>query len=90
MYKQFVNWIDYLGIQDTFYDIKNCKLKIQQYINSNLWLKQYNLDLVKICEELHTMDALFPPAEFWIDYYKIKDLQELIIISISKKKRGIY
>jgi len=87
MYKQFVNWIDYLGIQDTFYDIKNCKLKIQQYLNINMWLKQYNLDLVKICEELHTMDVLFPPAEFWIDYYKIKDLRELIILTNNKKKR---
>ncbi len=85
---KFTNWIDYLSIERIYYDLETCKNKINEYLTIHPEIKK-NLDLSVICSQLCKLDPLFPPYRLWVEYYNIKDLQELIIISNKKKKLGI-
>ncbi len=84
----FKNWIDYLSIQRKYYDLDNCKQKIIYYLSLYPNLKEHYLNLLIICNELCKLDSLFPPADLWVDYYNIKDLQSIIIINNNKKTTG--
>ena len=81
---QFTNWIDYLGIERIYYDLETCKKKVNEYIRMNPELKKYMFELSKLNEKLCELDSNFPPNGLWVDYYKINNLNELIII-IKKK-----
>jgi hypothetical protein len=48
-----------------------------------------NLDLAIVCSELCRKDPLFPPYGFWVDYYNLRDLRELIEIKYKKKSPRI-
>ena len=85
---QFTNWIDYLGIARKYYDLDTCRCKVREYLVQHTELKMYCLDLTMICGELCKIDALFPPNDLWVEYYGIKQLGEIIIISSEKKKIG--
>ena len=61
----------------------------QELRDKDLDKAKKNLDLSVICSQLCKLDPLFPPNRLWVEYYNIKDLQELIIISNKKKKIGI-
>lgn len=81
---QFTNWIDYLGIERLYYDLETCKNKITEYLLLYPEIKTHYLDLSIINEELCKLDALFPPNGLWIEYYNVKNLQD--IITINRKK----
>jgi len=82
---QFTNWIDYLGIQRVYYDPETCKIKVGELLSKHPELRTNGLDLSKICEELCLLDPLFPPNGLWTDYYNIRELSEIIIISKKRK-----
>jgi superfamily II DNA or RNA helicase len=85
----FTNWIDYLSIQRVYYDLKTCKSKVDEYLDLYPEIRfTYfkNFDLAIVCSELCAKDSLFPPYGFWVDYYNLRDLRELIIINYKKKK----
>ena len=88
---KFTNWIEYLSIdRNLYYDLKTTKNKVRELLNLNITLKQYYLDLSRVCYELCALDTNFPPYEFWVEYYKnddVKDLQDIIIIDAIKKKK---
>jgi hypothetical protein len=46
-----------------------------------------NIDLSFVNNELCKIDPLFPPNKLWVEYYNVKDLQEIIKIIIIKKKK---
>ncbi len=83
---QFTNWIDYLSIERVYYDLETCKTKIYEYLIMHPHLKSNHLDLQIVCFELCKLDALFPKADLWIDYYNVKDLRDVITINNNKKK----
>lgn len=85
----FKDWIDYLSINRDYYDFGTCKIKISEYLIKYPELKEYFIELTIISEKLCEIDNNFPPSDLWIDYYNIKDLSELIIIQIYKKKNII-
>jgi len=87
--EQFINWIDYLGIQKKYYEIKECQNKITEYLIIYPELKNHNLELLKITNQLCKIDDRFPPYDLWTDYYNINDLTEIIKITITKKKNLI-
>ncbi len=84
---QFTNWIDYLGIERIYYDFETCKQKINEYLSINPELKDEYLNLVKICNKLCKIDNMFPPNELWVEYYDIKKLEDIIIVSNKKNKK---
>ena len=84
----FTNWIEYLGIDRIFYDLKTCIEKVNYYLKQFTELNKYNLELSKISSQLCKMDNNFPPDGLWSEYYGVKDLRNIIIISESKKKIG--
>jgi predicted helicase len=88
---QFTSWIEYLSIERIYYDLDTCKNKIQQYLLKYPEIKKNYLELSIISKELCKIDALFPPNELWVEYYNVRDLRDIIIISITKnkKKNGI-
>ena len=87
---QFKNWIEYLSIKKEYYDIETCKNKINEYLLLNPEIKKNNyLNLSNICNELCKIDPLFPPNELWVEYYDLKNLNDIIIITNNKKKKGI-
>ena len=83
---QFVNWIDYLSIERIYYDLEMCKNKIAEYLSIYPELKKEYLNLSLIAVELSKKDDKFPPSDFWVDYYNIKDLKSIIEITNKKKK----
>jgi superfamily II DNA or RNA helicase len=88
----FTNWIDYLSIQRVYYDLKTCKSKVNEYLDLYPEIRfTYfkNLDLAIVCSELCVKDPLFPPYGFWVDYYNLRDLRELIEIKYKKKSPSI-
>uniref|UniRef100_A0A6C0KSI1 Helicase ATP-binding domain-containing protein n=1 Tax=viral metagenome TaxID=1070528 RepID=A0A6C0KSI1_9ZZZZ len=88
----FTNWIDYLSIERVYYDLKTCKSKVNEYLDLYPEIRfTYfkNLDLAIVCSELCAKDSLFPPYGFWVDYYNLRDLRELIEIKYKKKSPSI-
>lgn len=81
---QFTNWVDYLSIPRIYYnDVNVCRAKINEYLAKHEYsdLSNHYLDLDFVCATLCKIDALFPPIGLWNDYYKVKDLRELIDIA---------
>lgn len=83
---QFTNWIDYLSIERIYYDLETCKNKINEYLNSFQQIKNNHFDLLTIMNKLSNIDPLFPPCGLWLEYYNIKDLEDLITTQNKKKK----
>jgi len=52
-------------------------------------IKTHYLELSIICTKLCKLDTNFPPNGLWVEYYNMKDLQDLIILTNKKKKVGI-
>ena len=84
--KEFISWIEYLSIERIYYDLETCKSKICGYLLLYPELKQHHLNLSIVCKKLCKLDPLFPPNDLWIEYYNVKDLQDIIIIVNKKKK----
>ena len=103
-YDQFKNkfktWTEYFNIDENYYDLHECKIKISQYIDKdtdlnnpkeiNLMiqgnLKKYTRELSILCEKLSEIDKKFPSDDMWVDYYKVKNLEE-IFNDLTKKKK---
>lgn len=84
------DWIEYLSIdRDLYYDIDECKIKIQQLLKTNPILKKHYLNPIVIYNELCKLDNKFPPSDLIIEYYKLKQLNDIIQITHSIKKKGI-
>jgi superfamily II DNA or RNA helicase len=86
---QFTNWIEYLSIERVYYDFETCKNKVTKYLMLYSEIKKHCLDLSIVSNELCKIDALFPPNGLWVEYYNVKDLREIIIITNNKKKTGV-
>ena len=86
--KQFTGWINFLDIHKNYYDIDTCKNKIIEYLSQYPELKTYYLDLVLLSKELCKIDKLFPPSDLWNEYYNVKSLDNIVVISNSKKSIG--
>lgn len=84
--EQFTNWIYYLNIERVYYDLETCKNKIEKYLSLYPEIKNNYADLSSISNKLCKIDALFPPNDLWCEYYNIKDLTEIIIVTNKKKK----
>jgi predicted helicase len=84
---QFTNWIEYLGIERVYYDLETCKNKVNQYLLQYPEIKTL-LEISSINNELCKLDSLFPPSGLWVEYYKVKDLRDIVII--KKKKIGMF
>lgn len=72
---EFTNWIDYLGIQYKYYDLKTCKDKVSHYLSTK---KDIEFEFSKITKELKRIDDMYPPYDLWCEYYNINDLTEII------------
>jgi hypothetical protein len=88
-FKGQFDWIDYLGIERIYYEIDECKEMIDIYLKENPEIKKHYLNLSLVCQELCKLDKSFPPNSLWVEYYKIKELNEIIKISSVAKKRGV-
>jgi len=88
--KKFINWIDYLGIMKVYYDLKTCKDKITEYIAINPEIRNNFLNLSYVCNKLCSLDNKFPPNDLWVEYYKVKELNDIIKISTRQKKPQIF
>ena len=85
---QFTNWIEYLNIERKYYDFKTCKNEVSKYFLLFPNLKKDYFDLSTICNNLCKIDPLFPPNGLWVEYYNVKDLQDIITIKNKKKMSG--
>lgn len=82
----FINWIDYLSIDQRFYDLAQCKDKIAYYMGLYPDMRNITLKLSKIVDMLCELDPLFPSSDLWLEYYNVKNLQEIITLTPKKKK----
>ena len=88
-FKGQFDWIYYLGIERIYYEIDKCKEMIDDYLKENPEIKKHYLNLSLVCQELCKLDKSFPPNGLWVEYYKVKELNEIIKISSVAKKRGV-
>jgi superfamily II DNA or RNA helicase len=86
---QFTNWIEYLSIERVYYDLKTCKNKVDEYLLLYPEIRKHCLDLSFANNELVKLDALFPPNGLWVEYYNVKNLENIITIKNQKKKMGV-
>ena len=52
-------------------------------------IKKHYLNLSNVSNKLCKIDTLFPPNGLWVEYYNVKDLQDIITITNKKKKMGV-
>jgi hypothetical protein len=84
---QFTDWIEFLSIRrGMYYELETCKSKVADYVTQHAAIRNSYLDLAVVCCELCKLDSQFPPNGLWVDYYKVKDLRDIIIIAPKKKK----
>jgi len=87
---KFKTWIEYLNIDEKYYDLQECKNKINQYMDTDTDLINYNRKLSILCEKLCEIDIRFPSEDIWVDYYKVKNLEDIFKdLTKKKKKRNI-
>ena len=84
---KFKSWIDYLSIPLKYYNLQECRERVQYYLKNHPELQTYYLDMGFITKRLCEMDDNFPPEDLWVDYYGIKNLNEIIIFNYIKKKK---
>ena len=82
---KFVNWIDYLSIPRKYYTTDECKRKIAEFSKLNPELLKDRLDISGACMNLCSMDDKFPPNGLWVEYYGVKDINELFVFPKKKK-----
>jgi predicted helicase len=80
------DWIDYLNITRIYYNLDKCIEMIKFYILENSDIKKYYLDLAIINKKLCKLDCNFPPYGLWVEYYKVKELGDIIKISNKQRK----
>ena len=88
-FKGQFDWIYYLGIERIYYELDKCKEMIDIYLKQNPEIKKHYLNLSLVCQELCKLDEQFPPNSLWVEYYKVKELNDIIKISSVAKKRGV-
>jgi len=84
---QFTNWIEYLSIKRIYYDLETCIEKVNELLTLHNEIKNHYLDLSIVCKKLCELDNNFPPNGLWVEYYNVKDLRNIIIIIVNKKKK---
>lgn len=84
---RFTNWIDYLSIEQNYYDLSTCMKKVDQYLLQFPEMRKHDMELSVIVEKLCQIDKRFPPSDLWIDYYDVKELDTIINIKNKKKKK---
>lgn len=87
-FKGQFDWIYYLGIERIYYELDKCKEMIEIYLKQKPEIKIHYLNLSLVCQELCKLDEKFPPNSLWVEYYKVKELNDIIKISSVAKKRG--
>lgn len=89
IFKGNFDWIYFLSIERTlYYTLDKCKEMCGIYLKKNPEIKKH-LDLSSTCKELCELDDKFPPNDLWVEFYKVKQLSEIIKISSSPKKRCV-
>ena len=83
--KQFKNWVDFLSIENKYYDLNTCIKRVKE-LSYNI---NYSLDSLIICKELCNLDNKFPPYDLWIEYYNVKNINEIITVKNTKKNSVI-
>jgi hypothetical protein len=83
------DWIDYLNISRIYYDLDKCIEIIKFYLLENSDIKKYYLDLAIVNEKLCKLDCNFPPYGLWVEYYKVKELSDIIKIPNKQRKPDI-
>lgn len=86
---KFTNWVDYLGIDRTYYELDDCRQHVSRYVASHPDWKKHYMVLSVIVTKLCDMDPMFPPDDLWVDYYNVNDLQDIISFTSVKRKRNI-
>jgi predicted helicase len=84
---EFTNWIEYLSIERVYYDLETCIEKVNELLTLHNEIKNHYLDLSIVCKKLCELDNNFPPNGLWVEYYNVKDLRNIIIIIVNKKKK---
>ena len=85
--QQFISWIDYLGIDRIYYNIEECKTRINELVDCYTYYDV--IDLSILCKQCCELDPLFPPADLWCDYYEVPNLRYIFIKKPVNKKISI-
>ena len=76
IYKNNFNWIDYLSIPKIYYTYEECEEKIIDYVTNGKINIRYDYDNILL--QFKKIDKKFPSPEFFIDYYKLDNINNII------------
>jgi superfamily II DNA or RNA helicase len=83
------DWFEFLSIPrvpGVYYELEMCKTKVNYYLTQHNLLRNGFLDITALSDELCQYDEKFPPRGLWKEYYKVKDLREIIAAEPRKRK----
>jgi predicted helicase len=87
-YGSIFNWKDYLSIpEDTYYNKSECMEKIHHY--SHLFNCNFYTDYSKVCDLLHARDIKFPPCDMWLNFYEIKQFDDMFLSRTTEEESMI-
>lgn len=89
-FKHRFNWINYLNIKGDYYTFDECIKMVNYYIDKNQEYKKYYLDIYNLSKILCNIDNKFPPYDFWIEYYNVKKLNQIININNKKDNKFVF
>jgi len=82
---KFTDWIEYLSIARVYYDLDTCRKKVAEYLLVYPELMEHKLNLTFISEKLCEIDGMFPPNGLWVEYYRVIELNYIIVTANNKR-----
>jgi superfamily II DNA or RNA helicase len=74
--EQFIDWCDYLSIEEKYYDFGSAKAKIQEYLLSDY---DETFGYMNLASQICQSDKNFPPVDLWTSYYKVSSINALFV-----------
>lgn len=72
--ERFISWVDYLSIEEKYYDLETAKQKIQQYLEKHF---DATFGYMELAKKICLSDKKFPPVDLWSSYYKIHSINAM-------------
>lgn len=79
---RFIDWCDYLSIEQKYYDLSTAKIKIQEYL-----IQDYDTTFgyMSLALQIYKSDKMFPPVDLWTSYYKVSSINALFVKKTDSK-----
>lgn len=79
---RFIDWCDYLSIDQKYYDFGSAKAKVQEYLTRGY---DATFGYMSLALQISQSNKMFPPVDLWTSYYKISSINALFVKKTDSK-----